>query len=133
MCLFMPLTCRLSKEYLRKIIFSDIIRMEMPCSAVSVFHMLTIPANRYAINIYVTGLRLNRKFLNSERKVYQDTLDIFQSCLSLGVLMHPELVRLRVELDNQSSREGPKSAPYLRLKNSKIISKCQVFPSTVPS
>ena len=32
----------------------------------------------------------------------------------------------------QTSRERPKSAPYLRLKNNKRTSKCQVLPSTVP-
>ena len=31
----------------------------------------------------------------------------------------------------QTSRERPKSAPYLRLKNSKKTSKCQVFSFTV--
>ena len=31
-----------------------------------------------------------------------------------------------------TSRERPKSAPYLRLKNSKRTSKCQVLSSTVP-
>ena len=31
-----------------------------------------------------------------------------------------------------TSRERPKSAPYLRLKNSKKTSKCQVLSSTVP-
>ena len=31
-----------------------------------------------------------------------------------------------------TSRERPKSAPYLRLKNNKRTSKCQVFSSTVP-
>ena len=31
-----------------------------------------------------------------------------------------------------TSPERPKSAPYLRLKNSKRTSKCQVFSSTVP-
>ena len=31
-----------------------------------------------------------------------------------------------------TSRERHKSAPYLRLKNSKRMSKCQVFSSTVP-
>ena len=33
---------------------------------------------------------------------------------------------------NKTSRERPKSAPYLRLKNSKRTSKCQVLSSTVP-
>ena len=33
----------------------------------------------------------------------------------------------------ETSRERPKSAPYLRLKNSKRISKCQVFSSTEPA
>ena len=33
----------------------------------------------------------------------------------------------------ETSRERPKLAPYLRLKNSKRTSKCQVFPSTVPA
>ena len=33
----------------------------------------------------------------------------------------------------RTSRERPKSAPYLRLKNSKRTSKCQVFSSTVPA
>ena len=33
----------------------------------------------------------------------------------------------------KTSRERPKSAPYLRLKNSKRTSKCQVFSSTVPA
>ena len=32
----------------------------------------------------------------------------------------------------ETSRERPKSAPYLRLKNSKRTSKCQVLSSTVP-
>ena len=32
----------------------------------------------------------------------------------------------------KTSRERPKSTPYLRLKNSKRTSKCQVFSSTVP-
>ena len=32
-----------------------------------------------------------------------------------------------------TSRERPKWAPYLRLKNSKRTSKCQVFSSTVPA
>ena len=32
----------------------------------------------------------------------------------------------------KTSRERPKSAPYLRLKNNKSTSKCQVFSSTVP-
>ena len=32
-----------------------------------------------------------------------------------------------------TSRERPMSAPYLRLKNSKRTSKCQVFSSTVPA
>ena len=32
-----------------------------------------------------------------------------------------------------TSRERPKSAPYLRLKNSKRTSMCQVFSSTVPA
>ena len=32
----------------------------------------------------------------------------------------------------ETSRERPKSAPYLRLKNNKRTSKCQVFSSTVP-
>ena len=32
----------------------------------------------------------------------------------------------------ETSRERPKSAPYLRLKNSKKTSKCQVLSSTVP-
>ena len=34
---------------------------------------------------------------------------------------------------SETSRERPKSAPYLRLKNSKRTSKCQVFSSTVPA
>ena len=33
----------------------------------------------------------------------------------------------------KTSRDRPKSAPYLRLKNSKRTSKCQVFSSTVPA
>ena len=33
----------------------------------------------------------------------------------------------------QTSWERPKSAPYLRLKNSKRTSKCQIFSSTVPA
>ena len=33
----------------------------------------------------------------------------------------------------KTSRERPKSAPYLRLKNSKRTSMCQVFSSTVPA
>ena len=33
----------------------------------------------------------------------------------------------------ETSRERLKSAPYLRLKNSKRTSKCQVFSSTVPA
>ena len=32
----------------------------------------------------------------------------------------------------KTSRERPKSAPYLRLKNNERTSKCQVFSSTVP-
>ena len=32
----------------------------------------------------------------------------------------------------ETSRERPKSATYLRLKNSKKTSKCQVLSSTVP-
>ena len=35
-------------------------------------------------------------------------------------------------LPYKTSRERPKSAPYLRLKNSKRTSKCRVFSSTVP-
>ena len=35
-------------------------------------------------------------------------------------------------LKKKTSRERPKSAPYLRLKNSKRTSKCQVLSSTVP-
>ena len=34
--------------------------------------------------------------------------------------------------NKRTSRERPKSAPYLRLKNNKRTSKCQVFSSTVP-
>ena len=33
----------------------------------------------------------------------------------------------------KTSREQPKSAPYLRLKNSEWNSKCQVFSSTEPA
>ena len=38
----------------------------------------------------------------------------------------------RIFTNEETSRERPKSAPYLRLKNSKRTSKCQVLSSTVP-
>ena len=34
---------------------------------------------------------------------------------------------------HRPSRERPKSAPYLKLKNSKRTSECQVLSSTVPA
>ena len=42
-------------------------------------------------------------------------------------------VYCRHSWQRETSRERPKSAPYLRLKNSKRTSKCQVFSSTVPA
>ena len=39
---------------------------------------------------------------------------------------------LKYFTNKRTSRERPKSAPYLRLKNSKSTSKCQVLSSTVP-
>ena len=37
------------------------------------------------------------------------------------------------KIQEKTSRERPKSAPYLRLKNSKRTSMCQVFSSTKPT
>ena len=37
-----------------------------------------------------------------------------------------------MSLYGKTSREQPKSAPYLRLKSSKRTSKCHIFSSTVP-
>ena len=45
----------------------------------------------------------------------------------LGVFEHPFFCKI------ETCRERPKSAPYLRLKNSKRISKCQLFSFTVPA
>ena len=44
-----------------------------------------------------------------------------------------ELIENLIFLEKKTSRERPKSAPYLRLKNIKRTSKCQVFSSTVPA
>ena len=47
----------------------------------------------------------------------------------------PPINRFSNLVMNQQAGNGqvPKSAPYLRLKNNKRTSKCQVFPSTVPA
>ena len=42
------------------------------------------------------------------------------------------MVAKLVAEDSKTSRERPKSASYLNLKNSERTSKCQEFSSTVP-
>ena len=52
---------------------------------------------------------------------------IFNNCLDATFF------KIEIEKLERTSRERPKSAPYLKLKNSKRTSKCQVFSSTVPA
>ena len=77
---------------------------------------------------FTTGKsKVKRKSLsNTMIRAYNWLLDFDLIPENLG-----DLTKNQIKM--YTSRERPKSAPYLRLKNSKRTSKCQVFSSTVPA
>ena len=57
---------------------------------------------------------------------------ILLRCVAKPTTLWKKLTRDYLSHSRQISRERYKSAPYLRLKNSKKTSKCQIFSFTVP-
>ena len=55
----------------------------------------------------------------------------FLKCCS-SIVVDEYAAKALIICNLETNRERPKSAPYLRLKNSKKTSKCQVLSSTVP-
>ena len=102
---------------------------------------LNVADKKIQIAIYFYIINLQKKS-SSETFSYFDQNHVYIFCLEIKEVTTQRFLLLTLQISHEiiqkpllvrTSRERPKSAPYLRLKNSKRISKCQVFSSTVPA
>ena len=77
---------------------------------------------------------MNRKSIGANNEKFHTTFRLKWNICITSKISNQNLSRITLvnQLETKTSRDRPKSAPYLRLKNSTKTSKCQVFSFTVP-